>query len=170
MKNPKQFVLGMLVVPMALLGLGIALAGSVTIPNTFVAATPAVAAEVNANFAAVKAAVDDNDARITALEGNRVLSSGVTLRTMRGSVNADGTLWEGAGFTSMNVAVGTYAITYNTAFSGTTSSLIATVVLGGVGASSFNGSRDSTSVNVGTANGANALADLNFDFIAMGAN
>lgn len=36
-----------------------------TIPNTFTAGTPAVAAQVNANFSAVKTAVDDNDARIT---------------------------------------------------------------------------------------------------------
>jgi len=40
-------------------------AGPVTIPNTFVANTPALAAEVNDNFSAVEIAVDDNDARIT---------------------------------------------------------------------------------------------------------
>jgi hypothetical protein len=43
-------------------------AGSVTLPNTFQAGTRAVAAEVNANFAAIESAVDDNDARIAALE------------------------------------------------------------------------------------------------------
>jgi TolA-binding protein len=36
--------------------------------TTFVAGTPARAAEVNGNFSAVRAAVDDNDARIRALE------------------------------------------------------------------------------------------------------
>jgi hypothetical protein len=41
-------------------------AGEVTIPNTFTSGTPAVAAEVNANFTAVKTAVDDNDTRIDA--------------------------------------------------------------------------------------------------------
>ncbi|MBI3188770.1 MAG: hypothetical protein HYZ31_13000 [Gammaproteobacteria bacterium] len=41
------------------------LADSLTVPNTFTAGTPAIAADVNANFAAVKAAVDDNNARIT---------------------------------------------------------------------------------------------------------
>ena len=170
MKNPKQFVLGMLVVPLALMGLGIALAGSVTIPNTFVAATPAVAAEVNANFAAVKLAVDDNDARITALEGNRVLSSGTTLCTMRGSVLSTGAILEGAGFTSMNTAVGTYLITYNAAFSGTTASCLAIVVVGGVGPSTFTGSRSNASCVIGTADPANVLTDFTFDFIAMGAN
>ena len=37
-----------------------ALAGTVTIPNTFTSGTKAVAAEVNANFTAVKSAVDGN--------------------------------------------------------------------------------------------------------------
>lgn len=41
-------------------------AGSVSIPTTFSANTTAKASEVNANFAAVKTAVDDNDGRITA--------------------------------------------------------------------------------------------------------
>jgi hypothetical protein len=39
-----------------------------TIPNSFTAGTKAVAAQVNANFNAVKSAVDDNDSRIAALE------------------------------------------------------------------------------------------------------
>lgn len=43
-------------------------AGSVTIPHAFTAGSPAVAAEVNANFSAVEVAVDDNDTRIAALE------------------------------------------------------------------------------------------------------
>lgn len=43
-------------------------AGALTVPSTFDAGTPAVAAEVNGNFTAVKSAVDDNDSRITALE------------------------------------------------------------------------------------------------------
>ena len=40
-------------------------AGEVTIPNTFTAGETAVAADVNADFTAVKTAVDDNNARIT---------------------------------------------------------------------------------------------------------
>ncbi len=40
-------------------------AADLTIPNTFTAGTPAVAAEVNANFTAVEGAVDDNNTNIT---------------------------------------------------------------------------------------------------------
>lgn len=47
-----------------------AMAGEVTLPNTFTANTTAVADEVNANFTEVKTAVDDNNARITTLEGD----------------------------------------------------------------------------------------------------
>lgn len=43
-------------------------AGDLTIPNTFQANTPAVAAHVNANFSAIETAVDDNHARIAQLE------------------------------------------------------------------------------------------------------
>lgn len=41
-------------------------ASPVTIPNTFTSDTPAYADQVNDNFSAIKTAVDDNDARITA--------------------------------------------------------------------------------------------------------
>ncbi|MFO7594402.1 MAG: hypothetical protein R6X15_10210 [Pseudomonadota bacterium] len=47
-----------------------AMAGQVDTMTTFEADTPAVAAEVNGNFDAVKSAVDDNDSRITANEEN----------------------------------------------------------------------------------------------------
>lgn len=48
---------------------GMAYAGSVTVPNTFSSGTPAVAAEVNANFSAVASEVNDNDGRITTNAG-----------------------------------------------------------------------------------------------------
>ena len=47
-----------------------AFATDVTIPNSFSSGTTTSAAEMNANFTAVKSAVDDNDSRITALEGS----------------------------------------------------------------------------------------------------
>lgn len=49
---------------------GSAVADDVTIPNTFTAGTPARAAEVNANFNAVEASVDDNAANIVLVSQN----------------------------------------------------------------------------------------------------
>ena len=48
-----------------LLLIPIANAGNVTIPNNFTSGTPAVAADVNANFSAMETEVDDNDNRIS---------------------------------------------------------------------------------------------------------
>ncbi len=60
-----------------MIGLGIiaglgspAWAGDLTIPNSFTADTPAVAAEVNVNFDAVEQEVDDNNARINTNNSN----------------------------------------------------------------------------------------------------
>lgn len=52
------------------IGSGITLASQVTFPSTFpfVANSPIRASEVNATFVAVKTAVDDNDARLAAIE------------------------------------------------------------------------------------------------------
>jgi hypothetical protein len=47
---------------------GTATASNLTVPNTFAADTKAVAAEVNANFSAVKTAVDDNQTQIDAVK------------------------------------------------------------------------------------------------------
>ena len=58
----------------AILGTGLSIADDVTIPNTFQAGTPARAADVNANFTAVEASVDDNAAdianNVTAIQTN----------------------------------------------------------------------------------------------------
>lgn len=47
-------------------------ASELTIPNSFTSGTKAVAAEVNANFTAVKSAVDDNNSRLLKMESGRV--------------------------------------------------------------------------------------------------
>lgn len=64
--NTKYFATGMAIMPLALLAVAVAIAGNVATPNTFTAGTTAVAAEVNANFAAHAAEINDNDTRITA--------------------------------------------------------------------------------------------------------
>ncbi len=61
-----------------ILGLQSAYAAQLTIPNTFTANSPAVAADVNTNFTAAKAAVDDNDARIIALDARIAALEAVT--------------------------------------------------------------------------------------------
>ena len=58
----------LLVLVAAMLGFSELQAGSLTIPNSFSANTPAVAADVNENFSAVKTEVDDNAAAITTVE------------------------------------------------------------------------------------------------------
>jgi hypothetical protein len=69
-KNQNSFILGMLVLPLAFGALGVAFAGSVATPNSFTGGTTALATEVNANFAAHEAAINDNDARIDALSSD----------------------------------------------------------------------------------------------------
>jgi len=67
----KRFSLRQIVVMLATTLLGIAAIGyasSVTIPNTFISGTTISASQMNANFTAVKTAVDDNNSRITVLE------------------------------------------------------------------------------------------------------
>ena len=60
----------------------VAHASDLTIPNTFTANSPAVAAEVNANFSATETAVDDNNVRITANE-NAIAAIAAPLRVVR---------------------------------------------------------------------------------------
>ena len=52
----------------ALVIINVAIADDLTIPNTFQAGTPARAADVNANFTAVEASVDDNAADVLQLQ------------------------------------------------------------------------------------------------------
>ncbi|MEW6433250.1 MAG: tail fiber domain-containing protein [Myxococcota bacterium] len=64
-----------------------ALASSVTIPYSFTPGSPARAADVNANFSAVKASVDDNHTRLQTAEGQvGTLQGNVT--TLQGNITA----------------------------------------------------------------------------------
>ena len=65
-------------------------AGQVTIPNSFSAGTPASAAQVNGNFGAVTTAVNDNDARIAALE-QTIASLTATVNNLQSELEAANT-------------------------------------------------------------------------------
>lgn len=67
--NYKTTVFG-LTAGIMMFGSSMVYASPVTIPNTFTSGTPAVAADVNANFDAVAAGVNDNDSRITTNNGS----------------------------------------------------------------------------------------------------
>lgn len=62
-------------------------AGDLNIPNTFISGTPAVAAEVNANFAATEAAVDDNNARINDNAAD-IAGNGSNIAVLAGVINS----------------------------------------------------------------------------------
>lgn len=86
----------LLAAPFAL-ACGASRAGELVIPHSFSANTPAVAAQVNANFSATKTAVDDNDTRIAALEaalttlqGNLAVAQG-QIASMQNTVTAQAT-------------------------------------------------------------------------------
>ena len=64
-------------------------ADDLTIPNTFQANTPARAAEVNANFSAVEASVDDNAADIAA-NTSSIATNASDIQTLNASVAATG--------------------------------------------------------------------------------
>jgi hypothetical protein len=58
----------------------LAAAGQLNTPNEFQAGTPALASEVNANFDAVESAVNDNDMRISSLEGRLIHNKTIVLQ------------------------------------------------------------------------------------------
>lgn len=67
---------------------------TVTVPNTFTDGTTAVAGHVNANFTAVKTAVDAHDARLTAVESGKQESTSRTCpagAALTGITSAGGT-------------------------------------------------------------------------------
>ena len=77
-------------IAVGILGSSTVSADDLTIPNTFTAGTPARAAEVNANFTAVEASVDDNAANITtnttkiAANATSIQSLSATVASMSG--------------------------------------------------------------------------------------
>ncbi|MFC1771755.1 formylglycine-generating enzyme family protein [Pseudomonadota bacterium] len=85
-------------------------AGTVTIPNTFTAGTPAVADEVNANFTAVKGAVDDNAGDIATNTGNITTNTGA-IATNTGNITTN---TNAISVNTGNITTNTTAIGVNT--------------------------------------------------------
>jgi len=63
-----------------------AAASSLTVPNTFTSGTATSASEMNANFTAVKAAIDDNNTRISAVQSATNSFQGFSSGTSTGGV------------------------------------------------------------------------------------
>jgi len=61
------------------------LASALTVPNTFVSGAATSASDMNANFAAVKAAVDDNNTRIASIDGTTSSFKGFSSGTTQGN-------------------------------------------------------------------------------------
>ena len=77
----RSFICGLVVLPLILLGISVAIASSVSLPHVFVAGTPAVASEVNANFNAVAAAINDNELRMPGVAWMDIAATNVDVRT-----------------------------------------------------------------------------------------
>jgi hypothetical protein len=90
-------------------------ASDVTVPNTFTAGTPAVAAEVNDNFSAVGTAINDNHTRITTLEGIKADARLTDLETYTDNPNISGniTLGPSNGIATGNIMKGTIPFLHN---------------------------------------------------------
>ncbi len=137
-------------------------AGSLTIPNTFSANTPAVAAEVNANFTATKTAVDDNDARITtnatdiATNAANITTNATDISTNQSAISTNtASIVTNAGNISTNssdIATNTGNIATNTSNIATNTSDIAT--------NTGNISTNTTNIATNTSNIATNTSDI----------
>ena len=85
--NFPRMMIFLLTLGMSLFAFSNVWGGSVTIPNSFSSGAATSASQMNANFTAVKTAVDDNNTRIAALEaGTRPVFQGFSAATQNGGV------------------------------------------------------------------------------------
>ena len=82
----KTLVINFILVLLTTLALPIQ-AGTLVVPNSFSAGTPAIAAEVNGNFTAVQIEVNDNDSRITGND-SRITSNTSRVEVLEGFANS----------------------------------------------------------------------------------
>lgn len=129
-KQPKHARITLAVISaLVLMSGGVATAGPLTIPNSFVASTPATAASVNQNFTAVETAVDDNDARVTTNTGN-IGTNTTNIGTNTGNIGTNttniGTNTGNIGTNTTNIGNNFSSITGNTSNITTNTSNIGT--------------------------------------------
>ena len=94
------------------------LAADYNIPNSFSANTPAVAAEVNANFTAAKTAIDENNARVGVNESDIATNAaaiGSNASDIAANSNAITTVDSKADTNAVNIGVNAAGIAANTA-------------------------------------------------------
>jgi len=92
----------------------VTIASNVTIPNSFTSGTPAVAAEVNANFDAVATGVNDNDSRTTTNTSDIATNAaaiGTNTADIATNASAIGTNTTGIGVNTAAIATNTADIT-----------------------------------------------------------
>lgn len=94
---------------------------------------------------------------------NYASSSQENLRIIRGTVNANGSIFAGSGFTLQHVATGHWRVLFNTPYSGNPTATVSCLkAIGNVNAYS------TSSFDVVMSNTAGTLVDDGFSFIAMG--
>ncbi len=171
-KKPMNQIIGVVVLSMGVLSS--AVAGNVTIANTFSAGTPAKAAEVNTNFNDIAAQVNDNDARITSNTTNKqdritgTCNSGYAIRSIaaNGTVICElddtgiGSITTGAGLTGGGSGA---AVSLSIANGGVGTNQIADSAV--TGAKIANGTITNTDINAAAAIAASKIAgDMGIEY------
>lgn len=142
----------------------ISFADTVSIPNTFVNGTVADADEVNANFAAVKAAVNDNDSSISASQSsiNSIQSS---VNNLLNSISPTGN-----GTLEIESGSGSFRIVN---FPASSKSTVVKAVFNGINAGPqvrFTDSRRSEFIDIGLDGAGNFVIENEFDIAQFSVN
>lgn len=89
------------------------------------------------------------------------------MRVIRGTVNFDGTIIEGTGFSATQNATGDYTVTFDTAFSDPPS-VVVSKVDPSTGGAELDGNPTASSFDVATTASGGGAANRDFCFIAIG--
>jgi len=149
-----------------------AFAADVTIPNTFTAGSPAVAADVNANFSAVKTAVDDNNARVTTNSTNITnATNGISANTASAATNASGVASNAANIStnSSTAVINAAGVASNASNIGTQGSSIATNAAN-ISSNTASSSTNAGNISSNTGSISNNAADISTNAAGIAAN